>query len=158
MPNRIIKESIRESDSVDQLSPQAEVLFVRLITFADDYGLFKADPRIVNPAIFPLKKYTDKQIQEWMDEVGKSGMITYYRAEDGKIYGAFTSWKKHQQIRSVKPKYPAPDGCKQELSISLLMKSSDINCNQVKSDVPVIRIQSESNPTQKENSGISRSI
>ena len=147
MPNRIIKESIRESDSIDKLSPHAEVLFYRLITYADDYGLFKADPRIVNPAIFPLKGYKEKQVIEWMDEIGTAGMIAFYRAGDGKPYGTFTSWEKHQQIRNNKSKYPSPDGCKQEISISILLKSIEINCNQLTAVAPVILIQS--NPIHK---------
>lgn len=142
MPNRIIKESIRESDSIDKLSPHAEVLFYRLITYADDYGLFKADPRILNPAIFPLKGYKEKQVIEWLDEIGAAGMIAFYRAGDGKPYGTFNSWEKHQQIRNNKSKYPTPDGCNQEKSISILLKSIEINCNQLTAVAPVI----QSNP------------
>ena len=146
MPNRIIKESIRESDSIDLLSQGAEIMFYRLITYADDYGLFKADPRIVNPAIFPLKGYKEKQIVEWLDELGKSGMVAYYRAGDGKVYGIFLSWDKHQQVRNTRAKYPEPNG-NLTISISTLLNTVDIKCNQVISLAPVI----QSNPIQSES-------
>jgi len=149
MPNRIIKESIRESDSINQLSMGAEVLFYRLITYADDYGLFKADPRIMNPAIFPLKGYKEKQIIEWLNEIGESGMVAFYKAEDGKVYGAFLNWADHQHIRNNKPKYPSPNGSNQVKTIDTLLQSIENKCNQLKTNVAVIQsnpIQSESNP------------
>lgn len=151
MPNRIIKESIRESDSVNKLSPQAEVLFVRLFTYADDYGYFKADPRILNPAIFPLKKYTDKQVTGWLDEIGATGMISFYQANDQKLYGTFTAWEKHQQIRNVKSKYPPPNSYKQEQLISNLLISFEINSNQELSNDSLARARAESESESESN-------
>ena len=40
MPNRIIKESIRTSDSINELNWFEEVLFYRLMVSCDDYGRF----------------------------------------------------------------------------------------------------------------------
>ena len=40
MPNRILKESIRTSDTIGELSWFEEVLFYRLIVSCDDYGRF----------------------------------------------------------------------------------------------------------------------
>lgn len=37
MPNRIIKESIKSSPQIDELSWFEEVLYYRLIVTADDY-------------------------------------------------------------------------------------------------------------------------
>ena len=109
MPNRIIRESIRESYSVDQLSVNSEVLFYRLITYADDFGLFKSDPRLVNKALFPLKDYREKQVILWLDDVAKTGMIFFYVGSDGKPYGKFTNWEVFQQQRTKKPKHPEPE-------------------------------------------------
>lgn len=153
MPNRLIRESIRESDSIDKLSPQSEVMFYRLITYADDYGRFKADPRILNPALFPLKSYTDTQIIEWLDEVGKTFMISFYKGTDSKLYGYFANWGDYQQVRNKKSKYPEPNG-NQFITISLLLQSLEINCyqlpteaskcQQAQANAPVI----QSNPIQ----------
>jgi hypothetical protein len=149
LPNRIIKESIRESYSIDQLSQQSEVLFYRLITYADDYGLFKCDPRLINKALFPLKNYRESQVILWMDEIAKAGMITYYVGNDEKPYGLFKKWAKFQVARNIKPKYPQPDGVEQFTEIKNLLKSIEINCNQLKANVTVI--QSNPNPNPNPN-------
>ena len=47
MPNRIIKESICTSDTIDQLSPEEEIFFYRLIVNCDDYGRMDARPQIL---------------------------------------------------------------------------------------------------------------
>jgi len=158
MPNRIIKESIRESDSIDNLTAEAEVMFYRLITYTDDYGRFKAHPRIINPAIFPLKSYSDNQIIKWLDEIGNNSMIVFYKGEDSKIYGYFANWHNYQKIRNKKSKYPEPNGS-QFTTISSLLEFLNVNCNQLKANesncpqlltnVPVIQsnpIQSNPNP------------
>jgi len=151
MPNRILKESIRESYSINQLSDKAEILFYRLVTYADDFGLFKADPCLVNKALFPLKDYREKQVTLWLDEIGAAGMVAFYQGSDDKPYGYFLSWDKHQQQRAQKAKHPKPDERSGEPQKSLTiilhqLKSDDINGKQVKSDVPVI----QSNPIQSE--------
>ena len=46
MPNRIIKESVCRSDSIDSLSWFEEVLFYRLIVVCDDYGRFDGRPGV----------------------------------------------------------------------------------------------------------------
>ena len=56
MPNRIIKESICTSDSIDSLSWFEEVLFYRLIVNCDDYGRFDGRPSIIKSRLFPLKE------------------------------------------------------------------------------------------------------
>jgi hypothetical protein len=150
MPNRIIKESIRESYSVDQLAPQSEVLFYRLITYADDFGLFKGDPRLLNKALFPLKNYRDKDVILWLDDIAKSGMIRFYIGDDGKPYGLFVSWQEHQTTRNQRSKFPQPKEGETTYydSITAALQADEINCMQLKSIAPLNPIQSvsESNP------------
>lgn len=40
MPSRIIKESITTSESLSEVSAEAERLFWRLVVKADDFGLY----------------------------------------------------------------------------------------------------------------------
>ena len=63
MPNRIIKESIRTSDSINDLTWFEEVLFYRLMVSCDDYGRFDARIPIIKGSCFPLKNVTDNQIE-----------------------------------------------------------------------------------------------
>ena len=85
MPNRIIKESICTSDSVDQLSWFEEVLFYRLIVSCDDYGRFDGRPAIIKGRLFPLKSVTDKQIESAIIKLSTAGIAKLYRV-DGRPY------------------------------------------------------------------------
>lgn len=122
MPNRIIKESICRSDSIDSLSWFEEVLFYRLIVVCDDYGRFDGRPAVVKGSCFPLKDYiTKKQIAEALEKLSTVGLVRGYEVR-GKSFLQLTAWEKHQQIRAKNSKYPAPDEtCNQ-------MISNDIRC------------------------------
>ena len=47
MPNRIIKETICTSDTIERLTPFEETFFYRLIVNCDDYGRMDARPAIL---------------------------------------------------------------------------------------------------------------
>lgn len=111
MPNRIIKESCRTSTSLDSISADAERLFWRLITTADDFGRFEADLRVILSNCFPLKveMLRVKKIGEWMEELCKADLVRAYSV-NGKRFGYFPTWDKHQQRRAKHSKFPAPAG------------------------------------------------
>lgn len=120
MPNRIIKESICTSEDVAKLSMGAEILFYHLMVKADDFGVYFGNEQIIKNTCFPLKssEIKLKQVESWLNELVKAGLLFAYIAEDGKKYVQFTKWSKHQQIRAKKSKYPLYDS----------------NCNQLISD------------------------
>ena len=128
MPNRIIKESICTSDSIDQLSPFEETVFIRLIVNCDDFGRFDARPKILSSKLFPLKDIDVVQMTNALDALRDADLVTVYEV-DGKPYLYLNSWAQHQQTRATKSKYPSPD---------------ESTCNQLISDdtkSPRIRIR-----------------
>ena len=69
MPNRILRD-YTDSLCFDGIGAEVERLFIRLLTKADDYGRFHADPRLVGAACFPLEQDIEpKQITKWLDEL-----------------------------------------------------------------------------------------
>lgn len=138
MPNRIIKESICTSDTIDRLSPEEEVFFYRLIVNCDDFGRMDARPQILRAKCFPLRldQVDDCTIIDWLYKLEEVGLVQLYEI-DKKKYIQVVTWNDHQQIRAKKSKFPAPDDG---------LKSSDINCDQMRANVPVI----QSNPIQSE--------
>lgn len=119
MPNRIIKESICTSEDIAGLSMGAEILFYHLIVKADDFGVYFGNEQIIKNTCFPLKssEIKLKQVESWLNELVKAGLLFAYVAEDGKKYIQFTKWAKHQQIRAKKSKYPLFDStCNQLLA------------------------------------------
>ena len=142
MPNRILKETICTSDSIDKLSWFEEVLFYRLIVACDDFGRYDGRAAIIKNRLFPLKdNLTLKQVTNAINKLASAGLVALYEHE-GKPFLCLLSWNEHQNVRAKKSKYPAPDStCKQ-------LNTIDSNCNQKQANVPVIQsnpIQSESN-------------
>lgn len=158
MPNRILKESIRTSDSINKLSWFEEVLFYRLIVSADDYGRFDGRPAVIRGTCFSLKDNLRlEQISKGLNSLASVNMVYTYTVED-KPYLQIVNWDQYQQVRSKKSKYPTSNAtCNQMISSDIKcnqMQSDDIKCNQMISDVTVIQsntIQSESNPNTNPN-------
>jgi len=121
MPNRIIKESITTSDTIDQLSADEERLFLRLTVVCDDYGRFDGKPALVKARCFPLKDFDNATVAEWLSKLQAVGLIRFYVAE-GKLYIDFTTWEKHQNPRAKYSKCPDPQ------AICPLMAGSEIMC------------------------------
>lgn len=133
MPNRIIKESVCTSDTLDALSWFEEVVFYRLLVNCDDYGRFDGRAAVIRSRLFPLKNsVTEKSVRDAIHKLSTVGLVTLYEYE-GRPYLQLVTWEKHQQVRAKKSKYPANDN----------------TCNQLIADdckCPRNPIQSESNP------------
>lgn len=133
MPNRIIKESALDSEDLDKLSNGAERLFWRLIVVADDFGRFEGSPQVVKARCFPRKVDTlrTSEVQTWMNELTPS-LVRYYHV-NGRQYGFFVNWLRHQQKRANKSKFPDPTESE--------VIRDDSNCNQLQSNVSEIEIE-----------------
>lgn len=131
MPNRIIKESVCTSDTIDQMTWFEECFFHRLWTACDDYGRMDARPAILKAKLFPLKdRLSLKDIESALVKLADIGCVRPYEC-DGKPYLYLPAWEVHQQIRAKRSKYPAPDN----------------SCNHMNADAckcPCNPIQSES--------------
>ena len=55
MPTRLIRDAILTSGRVASLSWEAEVFYRRLMSVADDYGLYDARTPILRSALYPLQ-------------------------------------------------------------------------------------------------------
>ena len=146
MPNRIIKESICTSDSIDGLTWFEEVLFYRLIVNCDDYGRFDGRAAVIKSRLFPLKdNITVKAVDAALKKLVSVELVALYVFE-GKPYLHLPTWDKHQQIRAKRSKYPSPEDAEQ---------ADDAICNHMISDdskCPRNPIQSESNPNTESES------
>ena len=138
MPNRIIKESICVSDSIDALSWFEEVLFYRLIVNCDDFGRFDGRIAVIKNKLFPLKEnLTAKSVKDGINKLASAGLIFLYEY-DGRPFLHLPTWHDHQNVRAKRSKYPSPEDS---------MNTSASICNHVYANVPVI----QSNPIQSES-------
>ena len=138
MPNRILKESICTSDSLNSLGWFEEVLFYRLIVSCDDFGRFDGRMAVIKNRLFPLKEnLTIKNVETAINKLARAGLVTPYES-GGKPFLFLPTWNEHQSIRAKRSKYPEPENiCKQ-------MQADESKC-------PRNPIQSESNPNPIRN-------
>lgn len=106
MPTRYLKPGIRDSESIDRLSPLAEVLYYRLLVTVDDFGRFDARPSMVKSSCFPVREsMTISKCSDLLAELSKNGNIQVYEV-DGKPYMQVCKWD--NVPRSKESKFPAP--------------------------------------------------
>ena len=145
MPNRIIKDSIHESEDVNKMTDFQFRLWVNLIAYVDDYGRGDARPAIIKGKCFPLMDIPLSKIEFALVDLAEIGVIRLYESE-GKPLLFFPKWELHQTVRNKKSKYPKPDD-----------SAIESNCKQTQANVPVIQsnpIQSNTNPNT--NTSITR--
>lgn len=110
MPNRWIRERCRSSQSLANLSDQAERLFWRLTTVADDFGRFEAEPEIVQSECFKraANRPSLADINICLQMLADENIINFYN-QTGNLYGLFVKWEDHQgKARADKSKHPKP--------------------------------------------------
>ena len=111
MPNRIIKESIRTSKSVNAMSDFQFRLWAYLLTYVDDFGRGSADPELLKGFVFPrMKRVSESDIEKALAELAGMGCILLYEV-DGESYFCFPNWSKHQRIQTKQSKFPEPVNC-----------------------------------------------
>lgn len=110
MGNRMLKESIRMSEQIDQLDWFEEVMFYRLIVTVDDYGIYSANPVMLSHILFPMKEnVTSGMIKDTLTHFVELGLIDVYTVEDKGIFLKLTTWESHQRLHESKHKFPVPD-------------------------------------------------
>lgn len=148
MPNRVIKDSLLSSDKISTLTDAEFRLWISLILMADDAGRGDARPAIIKGHAFPLReRVAQKDIDASLHGLAAKGCVSLYTV-GGKPYFWFPTWKEHQRIRDVKPKYPAPEDADDT------SRQSAAGCGelpQVAAGCGQNPIQSESNPNTNPN-------
>lgn len=124
MPDRIIRESICNSDTLDKLTWFEEVFWHRLTVNCDDFGRFDARPAIIKGRLFPLKDdLALADVSKALNKLSAVGLVALYMY-DGKPYLQLVTWGKYQRTRAKKSKYPDPP------------RTLDDNCCQMTANVP----------------------
>jgi len=110
---RSLKPSIWQDEAFGEVSDIARLLFIGLITQADDHGRLRGDPRLVASLVWPYEARPPSQVNEWLAELDRADLISRY-AHAGRLYVFLTSWDKHQRVDNAKdstlPDPSAADG------------------------------------------------
>lgn len=104
VPDRTIRERARKSEKLAALSAEAERLWWRLVTMADDLGRIRDNTVLILSEAFPLMadRITTADIETWLGELATVKLIRRYRAEGQSVLWV-VGWDRHQAIA-----YPNP--------------------------------------------------
>jgi hypothetical protein len=105
---RTLKPEMWADEKIGALTRDARLLFVGLITMADDEGRFRALPSGILGHVFPYDEDASRRLEKWMRELETQGLVLRYEA-DGFTYGSLNGWGRHQKInRPTASSLPAP--------------------------------------------------
>ena len=112
----MLHNKIWESEQFGYLSPEARLLFIGTITFADDDGYLKGNPAFLRAQIFPYDEdMSIAEIKKWRQEVVDRNLFILYEV-DKHEYIFHPNWEKYQTLRNdmYKPSEIPPyvDGAK----------------------------------------------
>lgn len=104
---RSLKPETWEDEKVGSVSRDARLLFVGLITMADDDGRFRYLPSAICGHVFPYDEDAPRKLGKWMKELETAGLILLYAVEKV-TYGWLPGWG-HQRINKKRDSdLPAP--------------------------------------------------
>lgn len=104
MPNRILREGLLDSDAIGNVSLGAELLFVRLLLLADDFGRYDGRVSVVCRRAFVNRRSVDEgMVGGWLTELHQAELIVLYEV-GGKPFLEILNFK--QRTRAHGSKYP----------------------------------------------------
>lgn len=99
---RLIDPGIWISGHFKRLTLRRRLLFIGLISHADDEGKLKGEPVAVRSVVYPFDLFGPKTIEEDLQALEEEGLIQQYEV-DGDRYILLRKWGKYQ-----KPSHPTP--------------------------------------------------
>lgn len=96
---RTIKPEAFVSESLAEVSVNAERTFFGLLTQADDQGRFRDNAAIINGLLWPLRaEHTAVHTEDDLQQLADAGLICRYAGCDGRRYLHVITWSDHQKI------------------------------------------------------------
>jgi hypothetical protein len=105
---RSIKRDFWEDEKPFMVSRDARLLFLGLLSVADDEGRLRATPLVLKGQVFAYDETTHEQIAYWLVELHEAGLVRLYGSPQ-KPYAHVLNFTKHQRIRyPQKSAHPSP--------------------------------------------------
>lgn len=110
MKIRTVKPEFFTSPGIESLAPQWRLLFIGMWCMADDYGVGRAEPLLIQAEIFGRDERVNAgHVRAGLAEVQRVFGVKFYRAE-GRDWYFIPSWEEHQYIaRRAKKRNPTPE-------------------------------------------------
>ncbi|WP_127360939.1 hypothetical protein [Actinacidiphila soli] len=116
---RTIKPEAFVSESLAEVSVEAERTFFGLLTQADDHGRHRDNAAIIAGLLWPLRaEHTSVHVEDDLQQLATAGLICRYTGCDGRRYLHIVTWSEHQKIDKPSqsrlpscPQHHAADRC-----------------------------------------------
>jgi len=96
---RTIKPEFWTDEKLSHVSRDARLLFIGLLTYADDMGRLHYSPVRLKNQIFPADNITDEAIDRWTEELAETELIRLYKAgSHSQRYLWIPGFLRHQKI------------------------------------------------------------
>lgn len=106
---RTIKPEFWTSEQIVECSPNARLMFIGLMNFADDNGVHPDKAMRIKMQVFPGDDLSSDCIEDLLCQLDDAGLIRRYSVA-GEKYLLIKGFTKHQKIDQPSYKYPLPDG------------------------------------------------
>jgi hypothetical protein len=116
---RTIKPEAFVSESLAEVSVEAERTFFGLLTQADDHGRHRDNAAIIAGLLWPLRaEHTSVHVEDDLQQLANAGLACRYTGCDGRRYLHIVTWSEHQKIDKPSlsrlpscPQHHAADRC-----------------------------------------------
>ncbi|MGW2057616.1 hypothetical protein ACWCOZ_27510 [Streptomyces sp. NPDC001840] len=116
---RTIKPEAFFSESLAEVSVEAERTFFGLLTQADDHGRHRDNAAIIAGLLWPLRaEHTSVHVEDDLQQLESAGLVCRYTGCDGRRYLHVVTWSEHQKIDKPSqsrlpacPEHQAADRC-----------------------------------------------
>lgn len=106
MPNRVIRENLLDSEKFNELTPEDQMFFVRLMLVVDDFGKMDARPELLKSKCYPVSGVSPSLVSNMTDTCQSVGLIEVYEV-GGKRFLRILNFG--QRLRIKRSKYPNPE-------------------------------------------------
>ena len=109
---RMIAQQIWDDPDFSSLDIPEQLLFIGMVTFADDYGHLPARPATLKKWIFGYRDdVTNDMVETWRDNIIRKCRNVCLYPIDGQQYIEFQKWTQYQELKyKTRPLYPEPSG------------------------------------------------
>lgn len=99
---RTIKPTFWGDDKVARLTRDERLLFLGLVSMADDDGRFLASAAAVGGFVFPNDELPPARISKWLKRLDATRLVHLYEVDSIK-YGVLPGFNRHQVINRTTP-------------------------------------------------------
>ena len=111
---RMIDPSFWSDEKLGECTRDERLLFMGLISNADDEGYGRANPKLLRSSIFPYDDLRVSDLEKWLSRLGGLQLIALYEVK-GQTYYYLPNFTKHQTInKPVKSAIPKPVGIEKD--------------------------------------------